>query len=118
MSRQCRSKVELIQLSSAHEKYGVRTRPYYIIHVHILYRCFQGYNKPNAYIATQGMWKRSLSLLCHLYMSPKSAFVEWNLTPPLFKDLVSVGSLKVNPQIYTFGLMNPRFSRKVVLRDL
>ena len=27
MSRQCRSKVELIQLGSAHEKYGVWTRP-------------------------------------------------------------------------------------------
>ena len=27
MSRQCRSKVKLIQLGSAHEKYGVRTRP-------------------------------------------------------------------------------------------
>ena len=27
MSRQCRSKVELIQLGSAHEKYGVCTRP-------------------------------------------------------------------------------------------
>ena len=27
MSRQCRSKVELIQLGSEHEKYGVWTRP-------------------------------------------------------------------------------------------
>ena len=27
MSRQCRSKVELIQLGSVHEKYGVWTRP-------------------------------------------------------------------------------------------
>ena len=28
MSRQCRSKVELIQLGSAHDKYGVWTKPY------------------------------------------------------------------------------------------
>ena len=30
MSRQCRSKVELIQLGSAHEKYGVWTRPNFL----------------------------------------------------------------------------------------
>ena len=29
MSRQCRSKVELIQLDLVHEKYGVWTRPYF-----------------------------------------------------------------------------------------
>ena len=79
LSRQRRSKGELIQLSSAHEKYGFRTRPNYIIHNHVLYHCFQGYNKPNAYIATQGMWKRSLYLLSNLYNVTKSTFCAMEL---------------------------------------
>ena len=109
----------LIQLSSAHEKYGFRTRPNYIIHNHVLYHCFQGYNKPNAYIATQGMWKRSLYLLSHLYNVTKIYFfVQWSLTSPVFKNLASIGSLKVNPELYTFGLMNRRFSRQGVLKNL